>query len=95
MPVALSLTFTMLISAAPACRCNLFFTQDMWGRNGDDVSRCVTGTGALSGGAKTSVFKDVRRSVVRTIKNNFMDAHRQMAIDIILGKFHEGNVVEG
>lgn len=62
----------------------------MWGRNGDNLSRCVAGTGAISGGAKTSVLKDMQRSVVRTIKNNFMDARRQMAIDIVLNKHREG-----
>lgn len=63
--------------------------QDMWGKNGDNLSRCVTGTGALSGGAKATILKDMQRSVVRTIRNNFMDNRRQTAIDIVLGKYRD------
>ncbi len=64
--------------------------QEMWAKNGDNLSRCVTGTGAISGGVKVTLLKDMQRSVVRTIKNNFMDNRRQVAIDILLGKFRDG-----
>ena len=63
----------------------------MWQRNGDNISRCITGTGAISGGTKSSKLKDVQRSVTRTIKNNFMDSSVQEVIDILLGKHIEGN----
>lgn len=65
--------------------------EAMWQRNGDNISRCITGTGAISGGTKTSKLKDVQRSVTRTIKNNFMDSSVQEVIDILLGKHIEGN----
>jgi phosphatidylinositol-bisphosphatase len=31
--------------------------SDMWLTNGDNVSRCITGTGAISGGVKSSKLK--------------------------------------
>ncbi|EDQ85859.1 uncharacterized protein MONBRDRAFT_28797 [Monosiga brevicollis MX1] len=66
----------------------------MWSVNGDNVSRCVTGTGAISGGVKTSKLKDMQRSVVRTFKNNFMDSRRQAAIDLLLGTYRDGQADE-
>lgn len=62
----------------------------MWQRNGDNLARCVTGSGALRGGMKTSILKDVQRSITRTLRGNFFDRHRQAAIDIVLGTYVEG-----
>eukprot|EP01147_Barroeca_monosierra_P003317 gene3317-6001_t len=63
--------------------------KEMWQRNGDNLARCVTGSGALRGGMKTSILKDVQRSITRTLRGNFFDRHRQAAIDIVLGTYVE------
>ncbi|CAH1803194.1 unnamed protein product, partial [Owenia fusiformis] len=56
--------------------------RQMWGLNGDHVSKIYAGTGALGGGR--SKAKDAARSATRTIQNNFMDRSKQEAIDILL-----------
>ena len=140
---------TGLCEAAPLGERKMFefrrVASDMWLKNGDNVSRCITGTGAISGGVKTSKLKvrggrgavvqarwttsldllqacfctlislpvcslicshpthayvsclclaqDVQRSVTRTIKNNFRDDRKQAAIDLLLGKYREGESI--
>ncbi|XP_064634309.1 synaptojanin-1-like isoform X2 [Lineus longissimus] len=56
--------------------------KQMWGLNGDHVSRIYAGTGALGGGR--SKYTDAARSATRTIQNNFLDSSKQEAIDILL-----------
>jgi len=52
---------TGLCEAAPLGERKMFefrrVASDMWLKNGDNVSRCITGTGAISGGVKTSKLK--------------------------------------
>eukprot|EP00051_Salpingoeca_urceolata_P018935 m.270120 g.270120 ORF g.270120 m.270120 type:complete len:1335 (-) comp19310_c1_seq6:32-4036(-) len=60
---------------------------ELWKRSGNCISRVVSGTGALgSSGKAVGKIMDARRSVTRTIKNNFYDAAVQEAIDVLLGK---------
>ncbi|KAK6191374.1 hypothetical protein SNE40_003083 [Patella caerulea] len=56
--------------------------KQIWGLNGDHVSRIYAGTGALGGGR--SKYSDAARSATRAIQNNFLDNSKQEAIDIML-----------
>ncbi|XP_071104406.1 synaptojanin-2-like [Haliotis cracherodii] len=56
--------------------------KQIWGLNGDHVSKIYAGTGALGGGR--SKYSDAARSATRTIQNNFLDNSKQEAIDILL-----------
>uniref|UniRef100_A0A183E6S9 phosphoinositide 5-phosphatase n=1 Tax=Gongylonema pulchrum TaxID=637853 RepID=A0A183E6S9_9BILA len=55
--------------------------KDIWQRNGDACSVIYAGTGALEGKSKV---KDARRTLVRTIQNNFLDSSKQEAFDFLL-----------
>lgn len=64
----------------------------IWVDNGDAVSYCYTGTGALKSDmalknkrTKTGAVLDAAKSVSRTLQNSFFDAGRQEAIDVLLG----------
>nr|XP_054766255.1 phosphatidylinositide phosphatase SAC2-like [Lytechinus pictus] len=66
--------------------------QDMWANNGDIVSRQYAGTAALKGdytrtGERklTGLMKDGYNSANRYVQNQFKDAFRQVAIDLMLG----------
>ncbi|XP_046576980.1 LOW QUALITY PROTEIN: synaptojanin-1-like, partial [Haliotis rubra] len=56
--------------------------KQIWGLNGDHVSKIYAGTGALGGGR--SKYSDAARSATRTIQNNFLDNSKQEAIDVLL-----------
>ncbi|XP_022094958.1 synaptojanin-1-like isoform X2 [Acanthaster planci] len=58
--------------------------RNIWGLNGDHVSRIYAGTGALEGRTRAGKLRDGARSVTRTIQNNFFDGSKQEAIDILL-----------
>ena len=56
--------------------------KQMWHMNGDHVSRMYAGTGALGGGR--SKAGDAARSTARTIQNNFLDANKMEAMNLLL-----------
>ena len=57
--------------------------KELWKANGDNISRCVTGTaGVKSADRKITALS---RSVKRTVQNNFYDGPTQVAIDVLLG----------
>nr|KAG5702900.1 hypothetical protein BaRGS_034673 [Batillaria attramentaria] len=56
--------------------------RQIWGHNGDHISRIYAGTGALGGGR--SKYTDATRSATRAIQNNFLDSSKQEAIDVLL-----------
>jgi len=65
----------------------------LWSENADEMSLLYAGTPALKGDftrtgkrTTTGLFMDGLHSAVRYYINNFLDADRQEAIDIILGK---------
>uniref|UniRef100_A0A1I8E9R5 phosphoinositide 5-phosphatase n=1 Tax=Wuchereria bancrofti TaxID=6293 RepID=A0A1I8E9R5_WUCBA len=55
--------------------------KDIWQRNGDSCSVIYAGTGALEGKSK---MKDAKRTLVRAIQNNFLDASKQEAFEFLL-----------
>ena len=66
----------------------------MWGNNADAISVLYSGTGALKTdftrtGKRTmrGALQDGVNSVMRYYKNNFVDATRQDALDLMLGRF--------
>ncbi|KAI9917062.1 hypothetical protein PsorP6_018232 [Peronosclerospora sorghi] len=66
----------------------------VWGNNADAISLFYAGTGALKTdftrtGKRTTkgALQDGLNSCMRYIKNNFMDAYRQDALDLLLGRF--------
>jgi len=68
--------------------------KDVWGNNADAMSVLYSGTGALKTdftrtGKRTinGALQDGVNSVMRYYKNNFIDATRQDALDLMLGRF--------
>ncbi|KAJ1568827.1 hypothetical protein HK405_013365, partial [Cladochytrium tenue] len=68
--------------------------KEIWADNADAVSKQYSGTGALKTdftrtGRRSAegVLQDLLNSVVRYIKNNFVDGRRQDAFDLFLGRF--------
>ncbi len=68
--------------------------KDVWGNNADAISVLYSGTGALKTdftrtGKRTmkGALQDGVNSVMRFYKNNFVDATRQDALDLMLGRF--------
>nr|XP_027213923.1 phosphatidylinositide phosphatase SAC2-like [Penaeus vannamei] len=73
----------------PACRSTL---QIMWANNGDTISKQYAGTSALKGDFTRTgerrfagMMKDGMNSANRYYRNHFLDAYRQVAIDVMLG----------
>ncbi|KAF7332240.1 Inositol polyphosphate phosphatase [Mycena kentingensis (nom. inval.)] len=65
--------------------------RELWGDNGDALSKIYAGTGALNTsftrtGKRTlaGVLSDATKSVSRAYINNFQDARKQIAIDMFL-----------
>ncbi|XP_047500087.1 phosphatidylinositide phosphatase SAC2-like isoform X2 [Penaeus chinensis] len=72
-----------------ACRSTL---QIMWANNGDTISKQYAGTSALKGDFTRTgerrfagMMKDGMNSANRYYRNHFLDAYRQVAIDVMLG----------
>ncbi|KAF9924153.1 hypothetical protein FBU30_005821 [Linnemannia zychae] len=68
--------------------------RNVWADNADVVSCAYSGTGALKTDftrtgkrTKLGALRDLQNSIVRYIKNNFMDGSRQDAYDLFLGVF--------
>ncbi|KAF9120801.1 hypothetical protein BGW39_011094 [Mortierella sp. 14UC] len=68
--------------------------RNVWADNADVVSCAYSGTGALKTdftrtGTRTKVgaLQDLQNSIVRYIKNNYLDGARQDAYDLFLGVF--------
>ncbi|KAG0374584.1 hypothetical protein BGX24_010218 [Mortierella sp. AD032] len=68
--------------------------RNVWADNADVVSCAYSGTGALKTdftrtGTRTKVgaLRDLQNSIVRYIKNNYLDGARQDAYDLFLGVF--------
>ncbi|KAI8805550.1 SacI homology domain-containing protein [Cladochytrium replicatum] len=68
--------------------------KNIWADNADEVSRQYSGTGALKTDftrtgkrTKMGALQDGVNSVVRYIRNNFMDGNRQDAFDLMLGVY--------
>ncbi|KAJ7228451.1 inositol polyphosphate phosphatase, partial [Mycena pura] len=66
--------------------------RELWGDNGDALSKIYAGTGALNtsftrSGKRTlaGVLSDATKSVSRAYINNFQDKGKQIAIDMFLG----------
>ncbi|KAG0203450.1 inositol polyphosphate 5-phosphatase [Mortierella sp. NVP41] len=67
--------------------------SQLWGDNGDMLSKIYTGTGALKSDVTrsgkmsfASMLGDATKSINRFYINNFQDKDRQEVIDILLGK---------
>ncbi|KAI8597148.1 SAC1 suppressor of actin mutations 1-like protein [Dissophora ornata] len=68
-----------------------FLFRNVWADNADVVSCAYSGTGALKtdftrtgNRTKAGALQDLQNSIVRYIKNNFMDGNRQDAYDLFL-----------
>ncbi|KAJ9082645.1 Phosphoinositide phosphatase sac1 [Entomophthora muscae] len=68
--------------------------RELWADNADAVSIAYSGTGALKTdftrtGRRTTLgpIQDGKNSIVRYIKNNYLDGSRQDGIDLFLGRF--------
>ncbi|KAG0210052.1 hypothetical protein BGX28_009729 [Mortierella sp. GBA30] len=68
-----------------------FLFRNVWADNADVVSCAYSGTGALKtdftrtgNRTKAGALQDLQNSIVRYIKNNFLDGHRQDAYDLFL-----------
>lgn len=57
--------------------------KELWKANGDNISRCVTGTAGVKSADRA--ITALSRSVKRTVQNNFYDGATQVAIDVLLG----------
>ncbi|KAG0282616.1 hypothetical protein BGZ96_000304 [Linnemannia gamsii] len=71
-----------------------FHQECIWADNADVVSCAYSGTGALKTdftrtGSRTKVgaLQDLQNSIVRYVKNNYLDGARQDAYDLFLGVF--------
>lgn len=71
-----------------------FVFRNMWADNADAVSIAYSGTGALKTDFTRTGKRTVRgplqdgvNSVVRYVKNNYLDGSRQDGIDLFLGRF--------
>jgi len=69
--------------------------RNVWADNADAISRAYAGTGAMKTDVtrtgtrtKAGMMQDVRISITRYLKNNFMDGPRQDALDLFLGAHH-------
>ncbi|GAA6058247.1 hypothetical protein JCM3770_006075, partial [Rhodotorula araucariae] len=76
--------------------------RNVWADNADTVSRAYSGTGALKTDytrtgkrSKEGALQDGVNSVIRYIKNNFLDGPRQDAYDLVTGTWvpHRGEAV--
>ncbi|KAJ3108223.1 Phosphatidylinositide phosphatase SAC1 [Phlyctochytrium planicorne] len=68
--------------------------KNIWADNADEVSKQYSGTGALKTDftrtgkrTKEGVLNDLMNSIIRYIKNNFLDGFRQDSYDLFLGNF--------
>ncbi|KAI1315426.1 hypothetical protein EDD11_000814 [Mortierella claussenii] len=68
-----------------------FLFRNVWADNADVVSCAYSGTGALKtdftrtgNRTKAGALQDLQNSIVRYIKNNFLDGNRQDAYDLFL-----------
>eukprot|EP00842_Homolaphlyctis_polyrhiza_P000804 jgi/Hompol1/1724/HPOL_001925-RA len=68
--------------------------KNIWADNADEISKQYSGTGALktdftrTGKRSTSgALQDFMNSVVRYVRNNYMDGYRQDAYDLFLGHY--------
>ena len=68
-----------------------FIMNNMWADNADAISYCYSGTGALKTDytrmgirTKMGAVQDGQRSIVRYIKNNFLDGSRQDGYELVL-----------
>ncbi|KAI9598348.1 SacI homology domain-containing protein [Syncephalis fuscata] len=68
--------------------------RNIWADNANAISVAYSGTGALKTDftrtgkrTKAGALQDLSNSIVRYVKNNFMDGARQDAYDILLGEY--------
>lgn len=68
--------------------------RNIWADNADFVSMSYAGTGALKtdltrNGNRTiaGMFEDLRNSIIRYVRNNFLDGPKQDAFDLFMGKY--------
>jgi hypothetical protein len=66
----------------------------VWADNADGVSCVYSGTGALKTDftrtgkrTKAGALKDLQNSIMRYVKNNFLDGERQDSFDLFLGNY--------
>ncbi|KAL1918962.1 uncharacterized protein VTP21DRAFT_2343 [Calcarisporiella thermophila] len=71
-----------------------FLFRNVWADNADAVSIAYSGTGALKtdftrtgNRTKAGALQDLVNSIVRYVKNNYLDGARQDAYDLALGNF--------
>ncbi|KAI8927060.1 SacI homology domain-containing protein [Entophlyctis helioformis] len=71
-----------------------FVFKNAWADNADEISKQYSGTGALKTDftrtgkrSKAGVLQDFSNSVVRYVKNNFLDGFRQDSLDLFLGRY--------
>ncbi|KAG2231346.1 SacI homology domain-containing protein [Thamnidium elegans] len=72
--------------------------RNTWADNADGVSCVYSGTGALKTDftrtgqrTKAGALQDLSNSIVRYVKNNFLDGTRQDSFDLFLGRYKLGN----
>ncbi|KAJ3054407.1 Phosphatidylinositide phosphatase SAC1 [Rhizophlyctis rosea] len=68
--------------------------KHLWADNADAISQQYSGTGALKTdytrtGKRTraGAFQDLQNSIIRYVKNNYLDGARQDAFDLFLGNY--------
>ncbi|RDL29793.1 Uncharacterized protein BP5553_10658 [Venustampulla echinocandica] len=68
--------------------------RKLWADNADVVSKSYSGTGALKTDftrtglrTKAGAMQDLRNSITRYVKNNFLDGPRQDSFDLFLGTY--------
>ncbi|KAI8364685.1 SacI homology domain-containing protein [Radiomyces spectabilis] len=68
--------------------------REVWANNADALSVAYSGTGALKTdytrtGVRTraGALRDLQNSIIRYVKNNYLDGSRQDGFDLVLGKY--------
>ncbi|KAH6564773.1 hypothetical protein BASA60_010156 [Batrachochytrium salamandrivorans] len=68
--------------------------KNAWADNADEVSRLYSGTGALKTDftrtgkrSAAGAMQDLSNSIIRYVKNNFLDGFRQDSFDLFLGNY--------
>ncbi|KAJ3043751.1 Phosphatidylinositide phosphatase SAC1 [Rhizophlyctis rosea] len=69
--------------------------KNVWADNADAISKQYSGTGALKTDytrtgkrTKYGAFQDLQNSLIRYVKNNYLDGKRQDAFDLFLGVYN-------
>ncbi|RKF58746.1 Phosphoinositide phosphatase SAC1 [Erysiphe neolycopersici] len=74
-----------------------FLFRNIWADNADVISKAYSGSGALKtdvtrtgSRTKAGMIQDLRNSITRYVKNNFLDGPKQDAFDLFMGTYLPG-----